>query len=71
MKRLTITIEPSVFDKLPRKNRSAAINLILKQHYRQDEDDGAVIADELLADPKFVKRLYTRLQRESQESGML
>lgn len=37
--RITITLEPSVMAKLPKRDRSATINLILKQHYQKEGFD--------------------------------
>jgi len=34
--RITITLEPSVAAKLPKRDKSAHINLILKQHYQRE-----------------------------------
>lgn len=34
--RITITLEPSVHAKLPKRDRSAFINVILKQHFQKE-----------------------------------
>ena len=36
MKRITITIEEGLYDKLPKYGKSGAINVILKHHYQQE-----------------------------------
>ena len=38
-RRITITLDNSVFDRLPRRDRSAFINLVLKQHFQKDAAD--------------------------------
>lgn len=35
-RRLTITLDNAVFDKLPKRDRSAFINLVLKQHFMKE-----------------------------------
>lgn len=37
--RITITLEPQVVAKLPKRDRSAFINLVLKQHFIKDSAD--------------------------------
>lgn len=37
--KLSITLDNSVYDRLPKRDRSAFINLILKQHYQKDSLD--------------------------------
>lgn len=39
MKRITITIEDSIYDKLPKYGKSGAINVILKHHYQNEGFD--------------------------------
>jgi len=39
MKRITITIEESIYDKLPKYGKSGAINVILKHHYQKEGID--------------------------------
>jgi predicted CopG family antitoxin len=39
MKRITITIEESIYDKLPKYGKSGAINVILKHHYQKEGAD--------------------------------
>jgi len=39
MKRLTITIDESVYDKLPVHGKSGTINTILKYHYQRESFD--------------------------------
>lgn len=34
--RVTITLEPGVVAKLPKRDRSAFINLVLKQHFQKE-----------------------------------
>lgn len=34
--RLTVTLDPSVYEKLPRYGKSGEINHILKQHYQNE-----------------------------------
>ena len=36
MKRITIILEEEIYDRLPVKGRSPFINLVLKNHFRQD-----------------------------------
>lgn len=38
-RRITITLDNSVFDKLPKRDRSAFINLVVKQHFQKDSFD--------------------------------
>lgn len=35
-RRISITIDNSVYDKLPKQGRSAFINLVVKQHYQKE-----------------------------------
>lgn len=37
--RVTITLDNSVFDRLPKRDRSAFINLIVKQHFQRESLD--------------------------------
>lgn len=37
--RITITLDNSVFDKLPKRDRSAFINLVIKQHFQRESFD--------------------------------
>jgi hypothetical protein len=39
MKRITITIEDSLLDKLPKYGKSGVINLLIKQHYQKEGFD--------------------------------
>ena len=39
MKRITITIEESLYDKLPKYGKSGVINLLIKQHYQKEGFD--------------------------------
>jgi len=39
MKRITITIEDSLHDKLPKYGKSGAVNAILKSHYQKEGFD--------------------------------
>lgn len=36
MKRITITIEEGLYDKLPKYGKSGVINLLIKQHYQKE-----------------------------------
>lgn len=36
MKRITITIEDHLLDKLPKYGKSGVINLLIKQHYQNE-----------------------------------
>lgn len=38
-RRITITVDNAVFDKLPKRDRSAHINLIIKNHYQKESAD--------------------------------
>lgn len=38
-RRITITLDNSVFDKLPKRDRSAFINLVVKQHFQKESFD--------------------------------
>lgn len=38
-RRITITLDNSVFDKLPKRDRSAYINLVVKRHYQRESFD--------------------------------
>ena len=62
MKRITITIEPQIFDKLPKKDRSAYINLVLKQHYQADSADKLFLAikKQILADQDISDYIYNK-----------
>jgi hypothetical protein len=50
--RITITLEPSVIAKLPKRDRSAFINLIIKQHFQKEGFDQMyeLLKKRLLAD---------------------
>lgn len=50
--RITITLEPGVVAKLPKRDRSAAINLIIKQYYQNEGADELwqTIKQKILAD---------------------
>ena len=52
MKRITITIEEGLYDKLPKYGKSGAINVILKHHYQQEgrEKLWEYIKQKILAD---------------------
>lgn len=39
MKRITITIEDGLYDKLPKYGKSGVINLLIKQHYQKEGFD--------------------------------
>lgn len=39
MKRITITIEESLYDKLPKYGKSGVINLLIKQHFQKEGFD--------------------------------
>lgn len=39
MKRITITIEEGLYDKLPKYGKSGVINLLIKQHYQNEGFD--------------------------------
>lgn len=39
MKRITITIEDSLYDKLPKYGKSGVINLLIKQHFQKEGFD--------------------------------
>ena len=55
MKRITITIEESLYDKLPKYGKSGVINLIVKQHYQREgfEQLYETIKRKLLKDADF------------------
>lgn len=55
MKRITITIDPQVFDNLPKRDRSAFINLVLKQHFQKENVDQLFLAirQKLYGDSEF------------------
>ena len=38
-RKVSITLDNSVFDKLPKRDKSAYINLVLKQHYQKEAFD--------------------------------
>ena len=37
MKRITVTIEESLYDKLPKYGKSGVVNLLIKQHFQKEE----------------------------------
>lgn len=39
MKRITITIEEGLYDKLPKYGKSGVINLLIKQHFQKEGFD--------------------------------
>lgn len=39
MRRITITIEEGLYDKLPKYGKSGVINLLIKQHFQKDGAD--------------------------------
>ena len=39
MKRITITIEDSLYDKLPKYGKSGVINLLIKKHFQEEGAD--------------------------------
>lgn len=39
MRRITITIEDSLYDKLPKYGKSGVINLLIKQHFQKEGFD--------------------------------
>ena len=39
MKRITITIDEAVYDKLPKYGKSGVINLLVKQHFQKEGAD--------------------------------
>jgi len=55
VKRITITIEESLYDKLPKYGKSGVINLIVKQHYQREgfEQLYETIKRKLLKDADF------------------
>ena len=59
MTKLTITLEPAIVAKLPRKNKSYAINQILKQHFQKEGVDSLyeTIKQQLLEDDDVVKMM--------------
>ena len=38
-RRITITLDNATFDRLPKRDRSAYINLIIKHHYQKEAAD--------------------------------
>lgn len=64
--RLTITLDNSIYDKLPKRDRSAFINLILKQHYQRESIDDlyTLIKQRILRD-KDINEWITITARET------
>lgn len=62
--RITITLEPGVLAKLPKRDRSAFINLILRQHFQNEGLDRLFEAfkDKLIRDEGFNKWLETTVR---------
>ena len=70
MQRITITVREDIYDLLPKRDRSAFINLVLKQHFQYDNADELykVLSARFKNDPELLQELTSRVQQALQES---
>lgn len=63
LKRITITIEDSLYDKLPKYGKSGVVSLLIKQHYQNEGIDALYneIRLRLLKEPAFQPHEFTEV----------
>lgn len=69
--KLTITLDPGVIDKLPRTNKSYAINSILIKHFQDEGVDKLYehIAKKFLKDERLSEYVYNAVQGNLRNIG--